>query len=115
MKRMHAEKLVALGATHGKDLVEHRISHARAAVEMRKLYERQKGGWLFAGLRAKKPQTAVAAKTPPPLPKTTPRTAFDRALTVQHDAKVSVVPKAERPSSLADAKTEVNPVEKSND
>jgi hypothetical protein len=29
-----------------KDLVARRISHARAAIEMRRLYERQKGGWL---------------------------------------------------------------------
>jgi poly-gamma-glutamate synthase PgsB/CapB len=35
----HAERVM-------KDLVAHRISHNRAAVEMRRLYERQKGGWL---------------------------------------------------------------------
>jgi poly-gamma-glutamate synthase PgsB/CapB len=33
-----------------RDLVDGRISHARASLEMRKLYERQKGGWLQADL-----------------------------------------------------------------
>lgn len=98
------------------DLVNMRISHARAAIETRKLYERQKGGWLFAGLRAKKPQpvlTAGAAKTPPPLPKT-PRTAFDRALRAQHDARVPV-PTEPESKSPHDAKTEANPVEPAGD
>ena len=34
-----------------RDLVAHRISHARAAKEMRSLYDRQKGGWLEEALR----------------------------------------------------------------
>jgi hypothetical protein len=34
------------------DLVAERISHARAAREMRALYDRQKGGWLADGLRS---------------------------------------------------------------
>jgi len=34
-----------------RDLVAQRISHARAAVEMRALYDRQKGGWLDDALR----------------------------------------------------------------
>ena len=29
-----------------QDLVDHRISHGRAAKEMRALYDRQGGGWL---------------------------------------------------------------------
>lgn len=33
------------------DLVEKRISHGRAAIEMRQLVARQKGGWLAKGLR----------------------------------------------------------------
>lgn len=33
------------------DLVDGRISHPRAALEMRKLYERQKGGWLLPELQ----------------------------------------------------------------
>jgi hypothetical protein len=36
-----------------RDLVAHRISHARAAKEMRSLYDRQKGGWLEEALRGK--------------------------------------------------------------
>ncbi len=31
------------------DLIARRISHGRAAKEMRRVYERQSGGWLFAG------------------------------------------------------------------
>ncbi len=45
-RRKLAERLV-------EDLVHERVSHARAALETRRLYERQKGGWLFAGRRAK--------------------------------------------------------------
>jgi gamma-polyglutamate synthase len=38
-----------------EDLIARRISHARAATEMRRLYERQKGGWLAEALRAPEP------------------------------------------------------------
>jgi poly-gamma-glutamate synthase PgsB/CapB len=49
-----------------EDLVHGRISHARAALETRRLYERQKGGWLFAGSRKK--QAALAEVAQPALP-----------------------------------------------
>ncbi|RYZ37021.1 MAG: hypothetical protein EOO71_29675 [Myxococcaceae bacterium] len=39
-----------------EDLEKGRVSHARAAVETRKLYERQKGGWLFRGLKKQQPK-----------------------------------------------------------
>jgi poly-gamma-glutamate synthase PgsB/CapB len=38
-RRRHARRVM-------KDLVARRISHARAAVELRRLYDREKGGWL---------------------------------------------------------------------
>jgi poly-gamma-glutamate synthase PgsB/CapB len=38
-RRSHARRVM-------KDLVARRISHGRAAIEMRRLYDRQKGGWL---------------------------------------------------------------------
>ena len=47
-----------------EDLETGRVSHARAAVETRKLYERQKGGWLFRGLK-KQPAQRLA---PVPVP-----------------------------------------------
>jgi hypothetical protein len=37
-----------------RDLVAQRISHDRAAVEMRRLYDRQKGGWLGEALRGRR-------------------------------------------------------------
>ncbi len=46
-RRSHAGQVM-------RDLVARRISHARAAVEMRKLYDRQKGGWLAEALRGRK-------------------------------------------------------------
>lgn len=46
-RRGHARQVMA-------DLVVHRISHARAAVEMRKLTDRQKGGWLGDSMRRRR-------------------------------------------------------------
>ncbi|NBD11514.1 hypothetical protein [Corallococcus silvisoli] len=56
------------------DLEQGRVSHARAAVETRKLYERQKGGWLFRGLQ-KQPKRLAAMPTvrvPAPVVEETP-------------------------------------------
>ena len=39
-RRRRADRVVG-------DLIAHRISHARAAKEMRALYDRQGGGWLL--------------------------------------------------------------------
>lgn len=52
-----------------EDLETGRVSHARAAVETRKLYERQKGGWLFRGLKKQpaKQLTPVPVEVPVPL------------------------------------------------
>jgi len=36
-----------------KELLAERISHARAALELRRLYERQKGGWLASENRGR--------------------------------------------------------------
>ncbi|MFB1482931.1 hypothetical protein [Corallococcus sp. RDP092CA] len=48
------------------DLEAGRVSHARAAVETRKLYERQKGGWLFRGLKQQPKRLAPVVATPEP-------------------------------------------------
>ncbi|WP_148282389.1 hypothetical protein [Corallococcus coralloides] len=50
-----------------EDLETGRVSHARAAVETRKLYERQKGGWLFRGLK-KQPKLAPVPTVEAPTP-----------------------------------------------
>jgi poly-gamma-glutamate synthase PgsB/CapB len=50
------------------DLIHGRVSHARAAVETRKLYERQKGGWLLAKFGKGKAKAALPAPQPAPLP-----------------------------------------------
>ncbi|MBF5040765.1 hypothetical protein FGE12_00035 [Aggregicoccus sp. 17bor-14] len=52
-----------------KDLVEGRVSHKRAALEMRKLYERQKGGWLRESFT---PLAALSLLLPPWLRRTRP-------------------------------------------
>lgn len=78
------------------DLVHGRVSHARAAVETRKLYERQKGGWLWSKLRPAKDAPA-ALPTPtkvPALPVPQPHVAIDRPSEAANEARDKDRPKA---------------------
>ncbi|QSQ23833.1 hypothetical protein JY651_02280 [Pyxidicoccus parkwayensis] len=81
-----------------EDLVAGRVSHARAALETRKLYERQKGGWLFSGFGRTKTAEAPALPAPvlpevgepvsPPL-----REVFEDALEAKRDDVAVPVPR----------------------
>jgi hypothetical protein len=82
-RRKLAEQLV-------EDLVNGRVSHARAAVETRKLYERQKGGWLVNAILRPKAETVDVGALPLPVPSGGAREAFDHALRAHHDVSVPV-------------------------
>ncbi|MCP3142699.1 hypothetical protein [Pyxidicoccus xibeiensis] len=80
------------------DLVSGRVSHARAALETRKLYERQKGGWLLSGLGVRKPEAPALPVEPRPLaqePVAPPplREVFDEALEAKRDNVAVPVPR----------------------
>jgi poly-gamma-glutamate synthase PgsB/CapB len=80
-----------------RDLVDGRISHARASLEMRKLYERQKGGWMQADLRSllgKSDRTLPSGETSLPQPQ--PEAVFDNALDAPPDTSVPVPPQPSR-------------------
>ncbi|HZI13513.1 MAG TPA: hypothetical protein VE153_24240, partial [Myxococcus sp.] len=81
------------------DLVNGRVSHARAALETRKLYERQKGGWLLPGLTRRKPEAPVAQESAPvaqeALPEAAPRReVFEEALETKRENMAVPVPQA---------------------
>ncbi|MFP2910155.1 hypothetical protein ACLESD_34985, partial [Pyxidicoccus sp. 3LFB2] len=81
-----------------EDLVAGRVSHARAALETRKLYERQKGGWLFSGFGKDKQEEVplLPAQTQPgvsePAAPQPLRDVFEEALEAKRgDVAVPVV------------------------
>jgi hypothetical protein len=79
-----------------EDLVAGRVSHARAALETRKLYERQKGGWLFSGFGKGKSEEAprLPAETQPGVAEpVAPRDVFEEALESKRDDVAVPVPK----------------------
>jgi len=79
-----------------EDLVAGRVSHARAALETRKLYERQKGGWLFSGFGKGKSEEAprLPAETQPGVAEpVAPRDVFEEALESKRDDVAVPVPR----------------------
>jgi poly-gamma-glutamate synthase PgsB/CapB len=81
-----------------EDLVHGRVSHARAALETRRLYERQKGGWLLAGFGKRGPEEPVPAVEPRPVarePVAPPplREVFEEALEAKRDDVAVPVPR----------------------
>jgi hypothetical protein len=77
------------------DLVNGRVSHARAALETRKLYERQKGGWLFSGFGGAKTEEPPALPAPaqPEVVEPAPlREVFEEALGAKRDDVAVPVP-----------------------
>lgn len=82
-----------------EDLVSGRISHARAALETRKLYERQKGGWLFSGFGGGKAEETpvLPAPTQPevvePVSPAPLRDVFEEALGAKRDDVAVPVPR----------------------
>ena len=80
-----------------KDLVDGRISHARASLEMRKLYERQKGGWMQADLRkllGKSERKLPTLEAGLPTPQA--EGVFTNALDAPPDVSVPVPPQPSR-------------------
>jgi poly-gamma-glutamate synthase PgsB/CapB len=80
-----------------RDLVEGRISHARAALEMRKLYERQKGGWMEADLRKLLGRSDRMLPSRESVPtRQRDQELFEQALEAPHDVSVPVPPQTSR-------------------
>lgn len=77
-----------------EDLVAGRISHARAALETRKLYERQKGGWLLKGFGKKKPETPELPVAQEPVAQAPLREVFEEALEARRDDVAVPVPRS---------------------